>query len=398
MFISVDLPAPFSPRSACTSPLRTSRETSSLATMPGNLFVMPRISRTSSSVTRPRSYPGTRRGRASSARPLRSCLARSVGLLDRRRNLQLAGDDLRPVAVHQLDVGRGHGRVDLADAHAAVLQVEHEIRAALELALLLLLRDGEDAVVDPLHAAREDALRELELVDVDADAPLAALVGSLERAETAAARDLEEHVRALRDLVRGNGLALVGRDEVLRVLDQDLRSRNSLLRAELVARDPDVDRRDLESADRADRVRAVLCRHLRGEDADETAGLVRGIRETLDVVEEDLALLVREGRRVHGVVRDREMHVRELLRVCGLGARKQEACRDHELRTLANRRVEVRRVVARRVRLGADSGDPELRLRPVQTRQLVLVEPVIGELADVADERDRRACRRPRVA
>ncbi len=50
MFMSVDLPAPFSPRSACTSPRRTSRSTSSLATVPGNSLRMPRISRTSSSV------------------------------------------------------------------------------------------------------------------------------------------------------------------------------------------------------------------------------------------------------------------------------------------------------------------------------------------------------------
>src|ERR687896_2120082 len=38
--MSVLLPAPFSPRSACTSPRRTSRETSSFATTPGKRFVM----------------------------------------------------------------------------------------------------------------------------------------------------------------------------------------------------------------------------------------------------------------------------------------------------------------------------------------------------------------------
>src|ERR1051325_502857 len=51
MFISVDLPAPFSPSSACTSPRLTSSDTSSLATMPGNALRMPRISRTTSSLT-----------------------------------------------------------------------------------------------------------------------------------------------------------------------------------------------------------------------------------------------------------------------------------------------------------------------------------------------------------
>src|SRR6185437_12676798 len=63
MFISVDLPAPFSPSSACTSPRRTSNETSSLATTPGNSLRMPRISRTrSSSATCVTYHPGDKEG------------------------------------------------------------------------------------------------------------------------------------------------------------------------------------------------------------------------------------------------------------------------------------------------------------------------------------------------
>ena len=42
--MSVDLPAPFSPNRAWTSPARKSKLTSSLATMPGKLLTMPRIS------------------------------------------------------------------------------------------------------------------------------------------------------------------------------------------------------------------------------------------------------------------------------------------------------------------------------------------------------------------
>src|SRR4051794_33449011 len=38
---SVLLPAPFSPSSACTSPAAASKSTPSLATTPGNRFVMP---------------------------------------------------------------------------------------------------------------------------------------------------------------------------------------------------------------------------------------------------------------------------------------------------------------------------------------------------------------------
>jgi len=43
-FISVDLPAPFSPTNACISFSRTSRLTLFSALTPGNVFVMPRIS------------------------------------------------------------------------------------------------------------------------------------------------------------------------------------------------------------------------------------------------------------------------------------------------------------------------------------------------------------------
>src|SRR6266702_330615 len=49
MDISVDLPAPFSPSSACTSPRRRSKSTPSFATTAPNLFVMPRSSSASCS-------------------------------------------------------------------------------------------------------------------------------------------------------------------------------------------------------------------------------------------------------------------------------------------------------------------------------------------------------------
>src|SRR6185312_15338917 len=44
MFESVDLPAPFSPSRACTSPSAASKSTPSFATTPGNRFVMFRSS------------------------------------------------------------------------------------------------------------------------------------------------------------------------------------------------------------------------------------------------------------------------------------------------------------------------------------------------------------------
>src|SRR5207302_11271653 len=100
-----------------------------------------------------------------------------------------------------------------------------------------------DADVRLLRRAREDALRIVVLVRVDADAPDVGVVGCLERAETAAACDLEEHLRTLANLVLADGLALVGRREVIRVLDERLRPRDGLVRAEPVPGDPDVDRR-----------------------------------------------------------------------------------------------------------------------------------------------------------
>src|SRR6185437_13921986 len=45
MLIKVDLPAPFSPSSACTSPGRRSKSTWSFASTPGNRFVIPSSSR-----------------------------------------------------------------------------------------------------------------------------------------------------------------------------------------------------------------------------------------------------------------------------------------------------------------------------------------------------------------
>src|SRR2546430_409008 len=85
----------------------------------------------------------------------------------------------------------------------------------------------------------------------------------------------------------------VGRDEVLRVVDQDLRSGHCLLRAVTVTGDPDVDGRDLDPSDGTDDLLAHLLRHLRGEHADQAARLVRGVGQAFDVLEERVPRLVR---------------------------------------------------------------------------------------------------------
>src|SRR5690349_7764165 len=129
MFISVDLPAPFSPSSACTSPLRRSKLTWSFASTPGNRFVMPRISRTVEAST------------------AEDSMEAAGAKLQGRGRLDLARDDLGLQLVHLVDERLRYGRVDLADAHAAVLEVEEQVAAALELPLGDLLGGDEDTVV-----------------------------------------------------------------------------------------------------------------------------------------------------------------------------------------------------------------------------------------------------------
>src|SRR6478736_7166315 len=102
MFESVDLPAPFSPSSACTSPSATSKSTWSFATTPGNRFVIPRSS-----------TAGGMEERAGETRRL----ARPVALALR------APDDALHQVVHRHQVGERCTRACL-DAQLALLVVD----------------------------------------------------------------------------------------------------------------------------------------------------------------------------------------------------------------------------------------------------------------------------------
>src|SRR5207248_5060893 len=73
--ISVDLPAPLSPTSAITSPLRTSKSTSVSACTEPNDFETPRSSRRGASLTGRVSYQRRDGGAPESASVLRSFLA-----------------------------------------------------------------------------------------------------------------------------------------------------------------------------------------------------------------------------------------------------------------------------------------------------------------------------------
>src|SRR5919205_4228266 len=112
MFESVLLPAPFSPSSACTSPSAASKSTPSLATTPGNRFVMPR------SLT--------------AVRVLESCIAAkgggSAATLPRPSRLALgATDHALHEPVHHVEV-----------VHRQTLALRHA-----HLALLVAQRAGE---------------------------------------------------------------------------------------------------------------------------------------------------------------------------------------------------------------------------------------------------------------
>src|ERR671931_209331 len=160
MLISVDLPAPFSPSSAWTSPRCRSKSMWSFASTPGNCFVIPRSSRTGAAST---GRLNNRAGpRARSVEPFAGVLP------DGRRRLELAGDDLRlqRVDLRQPRLLQLGLLAELAEADAPVLQVEDEIAPALvALAGLCALHGQEDPLVHPLHRAGEDVRTEEALVD-----------------------------------------------------------------------------------------------------------------------------------------------------------------------------------------------------------------------------------------
>src|SRR3954471_2016773 len=365
--MSVDLPAPFSPSRAWTSPARRSKSTPSLATIRPKRFVIPRSSSAvSMNCRRP---PGLRRA-ADGVR--RGDLAGCQLLLDRR--------DLRLVL--------RAGLADLADPDAVVRDGVERVRPALVLVLL----DGEDLLedrhVDLLQRAREHLRAEVGLVGVYADCLHALLLGRVDGAEPALAGDLEDDLRALGDLVERDPLALRLVDEVLRVAVQELHARVGLLRAGLEARDVVVDRRDLLTADGAERAAVVLGVQAR-EIADQVAGLLLLEEQALDVL--GLALQQRRRR-----VDDRELHVRELLRDRRDRVGHEEADPDHEVVLLLGKRREVRDVVGVGLRDQGAALDPELLLRVLEALVGQEVERAVVEAADVGHEPDLelRAARR----
>src|SRR3954447_6544414 len=261
--MSVDFPAPFSPSSAWISPRRSSKSIASFATSEPNRLVIPRSSRARASPDIGRSF--------------------SV-LLDFARDVRdvAALDLVRRLGDLGLVLGPGGG--DLADAGAVVGQVERGVRPALERAVLGRLDRVEHGDVDLLDGRGQHLRADVGLVGVDADALHRLLLRRVEDAEAALARDLEDDLRTLRDLVERQLLALRLVDEVLRVAVEGLDARVGRLGAGLVARDVVIHRRDLLAADGADdllaaRVLGVQAREVAGQ----VARLLLGEEQALDV-------------------------------------------------------------------------------------------------------------------
>src|SRR5438309_11533027 len=182
MFMSVDLPAPFSPRSAWISPRRSAVSIAAFARVPvGNSFVIPRISRTGGwSVMRSardeRADPGAP---APSGAPtpeagpldLDSLATHSLG-----DGLQLPGCHVRDRLL-ELVFESGGNRVQVADrrgADTAVGGVVHEVAGLLAFVLEALDRIAS-GVLQVLFGAGDDAglgvRKGLPLIDVHADSP-----------------------------------------------------------------------------------------------------------------------------------------------------------------------------------------------------------------------------------
>src|SRR6185436_16495281 len=258
--MSVDLPAPFSPSRACTSPWRRSKSTRSFATSAPKRLVTPSSSRARVAVA----FRGLLHGVGDVAQ-----LARGDLLLER-------GD---------LGLVLGPHAVRLAEADAAGLRVEHRVRARLEAAVLGLLGGLEDRLVDLLERRRHHLRAEVGLIGVHADALRALLLHGVQRTEPALARDREDDLRALAELVERELLALVLGDEVLRVRVERRGLRIRVGDALLEPRDVVVDGRDLLAADgRGDLLAALVLEVQPGHVADEIAGLVLLEEQAADVL------------------------------------------------------------------------------------------------------------------
>src|SRR6476619_3494653 len=217
---------------------------------------------------------GRRRGRCE-----RSAPASAQGLRDTG---DLAVGDL---ALHLLGGRHVVGvrlRAEGAEPDAVLVEAEDGVPAARERPVLHRLDRQEDGAVDTLERARQDVRAEERLVPVDPDRPDALVLRPGDRTEAAAAGDLEDDLRARRDLVQRKLLALRLVLPVLGVAPLHLRPRDGRFGARAIAGDEAVDRGLLEAADGAERLGPGTLRLERAEVADEVAHLLLSEEQPLD--------------------------------------------------------------------------------------------------------------------
>src|SRR5215211_8857574 len=303
----------------------------------------------------------------------------------------LAVGDLAADLLHRVEIARRDPLADRPEADALFSEAEDRIPAAAPRAVLDRLDRREDGGVDLLLGAREDVRPQERLVRVHADSPHLLLAGRVERAEAAAARNLEHHTGAAADLVQGELLALRLVVPVGRVPVDHLDPGVGLLGARLVARDEPVDRRLFEPADGPDHVRAVT--PLLGERR-QVAGEVADLLFLEDQPDHVLRLVLE---RALVDVDDREPGLRE---AAGDGVDRvalREADADDQAVAVAREAPHVRDVVSCRGGLDHAALDPELPLGALQPLIGELVEAAVVQLAEVGDEPDLEPLLRRRL-
>src|SRR6185436_15317728 len=217
MFISVVLPAPFSPRSAWISPALTSRLIPLLATTPGKRLVIPRISSRGGGdcmvlmVSLLDLCTSEKRGgllcwpplfedaggmlRSSSGRLERTTCHRGCGVI--KFFLDIRSDQAGEIVIRGESNGGRRGGCIVAHGARNEGAGCGTLSDRLNCILKLLLGAGDDA----LRQVRES----LHLVDIYADAVNAGIAGGFKNALACQAGDLEQHICTLPDELLGNG-------------------------------------------------------------------------------------------------------------------------------------------------------------------------------------------------
>src|ERR1700731_1899555 len=217
MPIRVDLPAPFSPSRQCTSPRWRERSTRSLASTPGNAFVIPESSTNAVPVSlraftvlgsvcsKKRTACGrseTRRRRLRVIRCLLDQLLDGLGLV-RDRDRDLPGHDLT-LGLGELGPEPGRDVLRVQERDSAVLEAEvvpvRAVAAAVDVAERRLERAGEV----PEHRREQNVVlvdwrHVADIADVPDLVPDLRGLDRLQVAERRVVAHREDHVGTLRD-------------------------------------------------------------------------------------------------------------------------------------------------------------------------------------------------------